>query len=84
MNRPADACHLEALRDRYNAGEPLKFVHFWGHRPPRGGVGASCFSQWYEAPFELDGERYPTADPNRWRGLNLLGFALMAVRAERR
>ncbi|MFB6533731.1 NADAR family protein [Streptomyces noursei] len=45
------------------AGERVKYVHFWGHRPPRdGGVGASCFSQWWPAPFTVDGVRYATAE----------------------
>lgn len=40
--------------------EPLLF---WGHRPPAGGgVGRSCLSQWYPAPFTLDGVRYATAE----------------------
>jgi ribA/ribD-fused uncharacterized protein len=36
---------------------------FWGHRPPkRGGVGKGCLSQWYPAPFTVDGVRYATAE----------------------
>ncbi|GAA2652026.1 NADAR family protein [Streptomyces lunalinharesii] len=45
------------------AGERVEYVPFWGHRPPRGGgVGASCFSQWWPAPFTVDGVRYATAE----------------------
>ncbi len=61
MTQPADTEYLARLRRRHSAGEKLDFLFFWGHRPGRG-VGASCFSQWFEAPFELDGERYPTAE----------------------
>ena len=40
-----------------------KFLLFWGHRVPAdGSVTKSCFSQWYPAPFEIDGLRYPTAE----------------------
>jgi ribA/ribD-fused uncharacterized protein len=53
---------LADLRARFNAGEKLKFVFFWGHRPGKNGISASCFSQWYEAPFTVDGERFPTAE----------------------
>ncbi|UOD31855.1 NADAR family protein [Massilia violaceinigra] len=54
---------LDELRSRFNAGESFSFLHFWGHTPPRDGViTRSCFSQWYQAPFELDGDRYPTAE----------------------
>jgi ribA/ribD-fused uncharacterized protein len=50
------------LRARFNAGERLKFLFFWGHQPGKSGLAASCFSQWYAAPFMVDGERYPTAE----------------------
>ena len=54
---------LEELLNRFNAGEPFEFVHFWGHRPRKDGVvSQSCFSQWFESPFEVDGIRYPTAE----------------------
>ncbi len=29
---------------------------------PQSGVSASCFSQWYDAPFVIGAERYPTAE----------------------
>lgn len=54
---------LDELRSRFNAGESFSFLQFWGHTPPKdGAVSRSCFSQWFEAPFEVDGERYPTAE----------------------
>lgn len=38
-------------------------MHFWGHRARRdGSPGAGCFSQWWEAPFTVDGVRYATAE----------------------
>ncbi|WP_438485626.1 NADAR family protein [Streptomyces sp. S186] len=62
--RPADGPRsVEELIARTARGERLKYVYFWGHRPPRGGgVGASCFSQWWPAPFTVDGVRYATAE----------------------
>ncbi|MGV4928801.1 NADAR family protein (plasmid) [Streptomyces sp. BHT-5-2] len=54
---------VEELIARTAGGERFKYVCFWGHRPPRGGgVGASCFSQWWPAPFTVDGVRYATAE----------------------
>jgi ribA/ribD-fused uncharacterized protein len=50
------------LRARFNAGEPLKFLFFWGHQPGKNGVSSSCFSQWFDAPFTANGERFPTAE----------------------
>lgn len=58
----SDSQHIENLRSRFNAGETFKFVFFWGHQTNKKEVTATCFSQWYEAPFVIDGERYPTAE----------------------
>ena len=57
-----DEQFLEDLRARFNAGEDLKYVFFWGHQPGKNGITASCFSQWYGAPFVVDGRRYATAE----------------------
>jgi ribA/ribD-fused uncharacterized protein len=57
-----DAQFLEDLRARVNAGEKLEYLFFWGHQRPKDGVTASCFSQWYGAPFVVDDQRYPTAE----------------------
>ncbi|QHF50091.1 NADAR family protein [Pseudomonas sp. S49] len=57
-----DSKLLEDLRARFNAGEPLDFTFFWGHQRSKGAVTASCFSQWYEAEFVVEGQRYPTAE----------------------
>ncbi|MFH8348759.1 NADAR family protein [Streptomyces sp. NPDC018045] len=45
------------------AGARHEYVYFWGHAPRRDGqLGASCFSQWWPAPFTVDGVRYATAE----------------------
>ncbi|MFI9205902.1 NADAR family protein [Streptomyces sp. NPDC053048] len=57
---PRSVAELTAALDR---GERAKYVHFWGHRPRRdGGVGPGCFSQWWPAPFSVDGTVYATAE----------------------
>ncbi|MFC0626579.1 NADAR family protein [Kribbella deserti] len=39
------------------------FVHFWGETPRSPGVlDESCLSQWWRAPFTVDGLVYPTAE----------------------
>ncbi len=39
------------------------FFFFWGHTPKVPGVvDKSCLSQWYLAPFEVEGVRYLTAE----------------------
>jgi ribA/ribD-fused uncharacterized protein len=44
-------------------GHKVDYLFFWGHQVPKdGSVGKSCFSQWYEAPFTIDGIAYRTAE----------------------
>lgn len=45
------------------AGERLKLVCFWSHEPSgRAALGPHVLSQWYHAPFSVDGVTYPTAE----------------------
>lgn len=54
---------LVQTKARHDAGEPLKYLFFWGHQPNRdGSIGQSCLSQWWEQPFEVDGTSYRTAE----------------------
>jgi ribA/ribD-fused uncharacterized protein len=39
----------------------LKYVFFWGHKKSDT-VTKSCFSQWYESPFIINGITYTTAE----------------------
>lgn len=44
-------------------GQQLEYLFFWGHTPKTPGeIDKSCFSQWFPAPFEHEGQRYPTAE----------------------
>ena len=49
------------LIDCIDSGQRPKYVFFWGHRE-NAAVDKSCFSQWYQAAFEIDGIRYATAE----------------------
>jgi ribA/ribD-fused uncharacterized protein len=54
---------VEELIRLERLGELPELLLFWGHRPPKGGgVGRGCLSQWYPAPFTVDGVRYATAE----------------------
>ncbi|WP_327353105.1 NADAR family protein [Streptomyces sp. NBC_01304] len=54
---------LDALIAQVNRGTKVKYLHFWGHAPRKdGSIGASCLSQWWPAPFEVDGLSYATAE----------------------
>jgi len=55
--------NLAAVLNAEAAGAQTKFLFFWGHRPaPEGGIGTGCLSQWWPAPFTVDGVAYPTAE----------------------
>jgi len=51
------------LAERVRSGAPIDFLFFWGHTPKSPDrVDASCLSQWFPAPFLVDGLRYATAE----------------------
>jgi ribA/ribD-fused uncharacterized protein len=52
----------EELVEYVNHGNKVKYVFFWGHQKPKSGVSKTCFSQWYESEFEIDGIKYKTAE----------------------
>lgn len=70
------------LAARVAAGERVKFLHFWGHKPgPDGTVGAGCLSQWWPAPFTLGGHEFPTAEHYMmWSKAMLFGDTATAKR----
>jgi ribA/ribD-fused uncharacterized protein len=52
-----DVLKLEA------AGDPMKFLFFWGGLPTRTGeIGKSCLSQWWEGTFTENGVAYRSAE----------------------
>lgn len=43
--------------------EPKKYIFFWGNQPSKdGSITKSCFSQWWESPFTVEGTEYKTAE----------------------
>ncbi|GAA4391062.1 NADAR family protein [Hymenobacter koreensis] len=61
---PSAITDLVSLRQAVAQGQALKYLFFWGHTPIPNArtVGKECLSQWYPAAFEVDGERYVTAE----------------------
>lgn len=54
---------LATLIAAVRTGKRFKYVYFWGHRAKRRDeVDSACFSNWFPAPFSVDGIRYPTAE----------------------
>jgi ribA/ribD-fused uncharacterized protein len=43
-------------------GTRLRYLFFWGHQPGADGLGPGCLSQWWPAPFTVDGATYATAE----------------------
>lgn len=63
MEHIGDVRDVDALVSRAGAGDRVKYLLFWGHRPrPDGRIGASCLSQWWPAPFTADGVTYASAE----------------------
>jgi ribA/ribD-fused uncharacterized protein len=54
---------LERLREADLAGQEVKVLPFWGHKPQHdGSIGSGCLSQWWPASFTVDGITYSTAE----------------------
>ena len=60
----AEPRSVSELRARVAAGWEPDFLCFWGHtpKPRQTHVGRECLSQWYPAPFVVDGRTFPTAE----------------------
>ena len=55
--------HIDWLKARFDQGETLKYIFFWGHtNKDQQEVGKFVFSQWYPAPFTVDGIEYKTSE----------------------
>lgn len=54
---------LNWLQEQLNQDKQLEYLFFWGHTPPKdGSTDKSCFSQWFPAPFTVNGIEYLTAE----------------------
>jgi predicted NAD-dependent protein-ADP-ribosyltransferase YbiA (DUF1768 family) len=37
----------------------IKYLFFWGHQKTKNGeLSSSCFSQWWDSPFNVDNVKY--------------------------
>ena len=53
---------LQTIIQRYDAGELLEYVFFWGHHSKPGQTTKACFSQWFPCTFEVDEKVYNCAE----------------------
>ena len=79
---PQSISSVEDLTSTIAAGVKIKYLFFWGHRPSADGrITASCLSQWWPAPFTVDGERFASAEHYmRWRKALLFDDEATAAR----
>jgi ribA/ribD-fused uncharacterized protein len=60
---PTDTRTREELAAAVQAGARPRYLLFWGHRAePDGRIGAGALSQWWPAPFTVDGAVYRSAE----------------------
>ena len=50
------------LVEYVNHGNKVKYVFFWGHKKSNDAISKTCFSQWYDSPFSVDGNAFLTAE----------------------
>ncbi|QMU29867.1 NADAR family protein [Adhaeribacter radiodurans] len=53
---------IEWLKRTLEEGKRFKYLYFWGHQSSKKEITASCFSQWWVAPFSVDNVIYKTAE----------------------
>lgn len=59
----SDTQYLVALQKQVQQGQRFKYICFWGHTPKNNSiVDKSCLSQWFPAPFEVDGQLYKNTE----------------------
>jgi ribA/ribD-fused uncharacterized protein len=74
------------VKQRNDYSDPVwgsvNFLFFWGHRPERdGSAGKGCLSQWWPAPFTVDGLTFASAEHYMmWGKATLFGDSDVAAR----
>ena len=53
---------LDSLVERYDSGDKIKFLFFWGNTANGNEVTKACLSQWYDSAFIADGITYKTSE----------------------
>ena len=60
----------------------MKYLFFWGHQPERdGSIGRGCLSQWWPCTFDVEGQRFASAEHYMmWRKALLFDDTAVASR----
>lgn len=82
MRSACEARSVDQLVRAVARGEHPQFLHFWGHRPrPGQPLGRECLSQWWPAPFTIDGIHFASAEHfMMWSKARLFGDEATADR----
>ena len=54
--------NVEKIKEIVRKNSTTEIIYFWGHTPNQKKMTKSCFSQWYDVYFEVDGEQYHTTE----------------------
>ena len=54
--------NIEKIKEIVRKNPATEIIYFWGHTPNSKKITKSCFSQWYDAYFEVDGVQYHTTE----------------------
>lgn len=54
--------NLDTLKQILKQDPNTPIIYFWGHTPDVDKITTSCFSQWYDCHFEVDGVTYHTTE----------------------
>ncbi|WP_086930894.1 NADAR family protein [Agarilytica rhodophyticola] len=57
-----DIQNNQHLQEFVATKQHVKYLFFWGHKEKLNQVSKSCFSQWYNAGFSVNGIHYATAE----------------------
>lgn len=54
--------NVEKIKEIVRKNPTTEIIYFWGHTPNPKKMTKSCFSQWYDCYFEVDGVLYHTTE----------------------
>lgn len=54
--------NIEKIKEIVRKNPIIGIIYFWGHTPNLKKITKSCFSQWYDVYFEVDGVQYHTTE----------------------
>ena len=54
--------NIEKIKEIVHKNPTTEIIYFWGHTPNPKKITQSCFSQWYDVYFEVDGVQYHTTE----------------------